>query len=487
MKWLRGISRDSRDAFELTAGRTFGFAVSFAIPLVLVRVLDQQDFGIYKYLFLISTTLSVLQLGLAESLYYFVPRAKEAAGRVIANAAVMLLGIGSLVVALALTWPGPMAELAGAPGIRGYLPELAIFLAGVLLSMPLEIAMVSRRKVRTAALTYATSDVVRAVLLVTPGLAVGTLEAIMAGAVSFGLFRIAATGLWLTREFGRSLRPERSWARGQIAYAAPFAVAVIIEVTQINLHQFIVWGRFDAATFAVYAAGCLQVPIVDLLHTSVGNVLMVRMADGSTRAGEMLRLWHQAVVRLGRVLLPLGVALLLTAHDLIVLLFTRAYEGSVPVFMVSTLAVALATFPVDSVLRAWAQVRFLIVMNLVRLGVVLAGIWWAMAAFGLPGAMLVTVLGLAAAKLVAIVRIGRTLEAGPRLVLPWRALGGIALAAAVAVLPALALRPLLPDMPLVRGGLTAAVYGASYLGLSTFGHVAAMKVTAARWRAAERL
>lgn len=486
MKMLRAMSADSRDALMLTVGRTSGFVVAFAIPLVLVRVLDQQEFGIYKYLFLISTTAAVLQLGLAESLYYFVPRAQRDAGRVIANAVGLLIAVSAGLVLIVSLAGGPIAALVGAAQIEPYLPLLAWFLAGLLVSMPLEIVMVSRRQTRLAAVTYAVSDVCRATLLVAPGIWTGSLDAILAGAVAFGVIRVTATGFYLLREFGTDLRPDRPWAAAQLAYATPFSVAVIIETVQLNLHQFVVWARFDPATFAIYAAGCLQIPIVDLLETSVGNVMMVRMADRVRSAAEMLRIWKQAVMRLARFLLPLVAALLLTAGDLIVVLFTRTYAASVPIFMVSTAAVALAVLPVDSALRAWAQTRFLIVMNLVRLAVVVIGISWALGSFGLVGGVLITVLGLAAAKAVAVWRIARTLEVGIGQVLPWRGLAAIAGVAAAAALPAFMLQPYLPTVPLLRGALTAAVYGLTAIALTGLVHVVTgRQTTAPGWLAGE--
>ena len=37
----------------LLAAKTIGFAVSFAVPLLMVRVLSQNDFGLYKQVFLL--------------------------------------------------------------------------------------------------------------------------------------------------------------------------------------------------------------------------------------------------------------------------------------------------------------------------------------------------------------------------------------------------------------------------------------------------
>ena len=87
MKALLRHHAPSGPALWLVAGRGVGFVATFAVPLVLVRLFDQATFGTYKQLFLIYGTLfGLAQLGVAESLYYFVPRRPEEAGRHAANA-----------------------------------------------------------------------------------------------------------------------------------------------------------------------------------------------------------------------------------------------------------------------------------------------------------------------------------------------------------------------------------------------------------------
>jgi O-antigen/teichoic acid export membrane protein len=251
-----------------------------------------------------------------------------------------------------------------------------------------------------------------------------------------------------------------------MAYTGPFAVAVIIETIQLNLHQYVVWARFDPATFAIYAAGCLQIPLVDVLTTSVGNVMMVRMTDEVERPDAALALWHQSVDRLAFWLWPWTVALVLTAHDVIVLLFTARYAASVPIFAVSTLAIALGAFQVDSVLRVYARTRFLIVMNVIRLAVVSAGIAWAIAAFHLVGAIGITIAGMATAKAVALWKMSTIFGVPVRRVLPWRRLARTAAIALVAAAAVLWIRPMLAPLPvLLHGASVAALYAAVYLGL----------------------
>src|ERR1051325_2700062 len=89
--------RDSvfKPALLLMSGRTIAFAATFFIPLVLARVFDPAQFGTYKQLFLIWATLyAIAQLGMAQSLYYFLPRAPHRAGSYVANCLLFLAAAG---------------------------------------------------------------------------------------------------------------------------------------------------------------------------------------------------------------------------------------------------------------------------------------------------------------------------------------------------------------------------------------------------------
>src|SRR5687768_18513273 len=84
---LRKLDSSFRPVLALMSGRTVGFAAAFLIPVALARILDQAEFGTYKQLFLIAGTLYGMgQLGMAESLFYFLPRAGSRDGsRYVAN------------------------------------------------------------------------------------------------------------------------------------------------------------------------------------------------------------------------------------------------------------------------------------------------------------------------------------------------------------------------------------------------------------------
>jgi O-antigen/teichoic acid export membrane protein len=325
--------------------------------------------------------------------------------------------------------------------------------------------MVSRNEHRAGASVYALSDVVRTTLLLAPAVIVGTLHSVLAGAVVFAALRVAAMLVYFWREFGRSFRLDMGLWRSQLAYALPFALAVGIEVVQVNYHQWVVAARFDAATFAVYAVGCLQIPLIDLVYTSTCNVMMVRMAElvreGDYGDPRVLELWHNTTARLASIVFPLAAVLMLTARDLIVVLFTKTYLASVPVFIVWCLMILPSAFAVDGVLRVYAQTRFLLIMNIARLLIVAGLIGWFISTWGLIGAVLVTLTGTTIVKAAALVRIARLMQVGFAEVLPWRRLAVLAIHATAAAIPAWMLMRI-ATAPLIAAAIGGTTYVAAF-------------------------
>src|SRR2546428_1588267 len=94
----------AEQAIWLTTAKVIGLAVSMLIPLVLVRTLSQGDFGVYKQAFqVLATATSLLNLQVASSMYYFMPRGKKP--QVAMNIIVFYGLLGSLAALLCAFWP----------------------------------------------------------------------------------------------------------------------------------------------------------------------------------------------------------------------------------------------------------------------------------------------------------------------------------------------------------------------------------------------
>jgi O-antigen/teichoic acid export membrane protein len=454
--------------FSLMSGRALAFAATFFVPAALARIFDPAEFGTYKQALLIFSTLYyIAPFGMAESLFYFLPRAPRAAGRYVANAVLFLAAAGVVCLALLGMAGATISRWLSNAALSEVLPLIGVYLLLMLMAAVLEIVLLAGKRYAWTASAYGVSDLLRAGFLLIPALLMRRVDALFVGAIAFAALRAGTVLLYLGREFRRELRPDPRLLRQQLAYAGPFGLAVLIEMLQANFHQYAVSYHFDAATFAVYAVGCLSPPFVDFVSTPAGNVMMMRMSAHAAegRRKVMQAVWRDTARKLFLLIAPVVGLQLVAAREIIVVLFTSTYLASVPIFMVWSTAILLATAQADGVLRVYADTRFLLLLSTVRLLLVLALIVPCLLEFGLVGAALATVLATAVTKGIALGRVKRLLQADVASVLPWGSLGAVAAAAGGAAVAALIVKSQLDlAAPLVLVA-TIGVYAATYLAL----------------------
>lgn len=457
-----------KPAMFLMCGRTLAFMATFFIPVVLARVFDKATFGTYKQLFLIhSTAFFIAQVGMASSLYYFIPQSARDAGRYVANALVFLAGAGVLGFSILVLAAPALAKWMNNPQLVGYLWWTALYLALMMVSASLEIVMISRGKYRLASVSYATSDIARAIALIAPVFLFHSLEAVLIGCVLQALLRVIATVWYFRAVFGNELKPDSIALKRQLAYAVPFGAAVLVEIFYSSIPQYAVSFLSDPATFAVFAVGCLQIPLVDFAASPTSDVMMVKMQENLAKGhrAAVVEIWHDTFWKLALLFFPLVALVIVEGRDVILALYTAKYAASVPLFRVWSALILLATLQIDGVLRVFAATRFILVLNLMRLAIVGTLIAPSMHFFGLLGPVGVILLATIAFKVAGLVRVGRLFEVGIQELLPWRRTALLALASAgagVAVLFAklpLAMRPL----PLLL--ISSSVYCVAYCAL----------------------
>lgn len=453
-----------RPTLVLIGGRALAFVVTFFIPVVLARIFDQATFGTYRQIFLIyATVYSLATFGMADSLFYFLPGAGGRGGPYVANA-LLFLAVSATLWAAGLWVAAPrIADALSNPALTSHMGLAALFIALSLVAAPLEMVMIARKRHLSAALAYGSSDLLRAACLLVPAAVFGGLRGLLLGAVAFASCRVAATLLYVRRAFVSALRLQGPAFRAQLAYIGPFGVAVVLDILQTTYHQYAVSHYFDAAAFAVYSVGCLTIPFVDLVLGPAGNVMMVRMSEARAagRPDLTLSIWHDTTRKLVLFVAPLVGLSIVTAPALIVLLFTARYAASVPIFMIWSVGILWSALITDGVLRVHADTRFILVQNAVKLAVNVLLMSFFISTFALPGAVLVTLAATAVAKIAALARAGKLMGVGLAGLLPWRSLGVVCAAAALAAIPALLVPPGLPPLVvlLARGVAYTGAYG----------------------------
>jgi O-antigen/teichoic acid export membrane protein len=456
-------------------GRILASATTFLIPVVLARIFEPAQFGAYKQLFLIFYSVyGVSQMGMASSLFYFLPSASARAGHYIANSTCFLGAIGLVCYGVMVVAGPGLSRWFRNPELSSYLPWLGLYTLLMMLSATIETVLVTRGEYAQASAWYGLSDLARAVALILPGLLFRQIRWVLLGAVACAFGRAVLTLYSYLRLYRGSFTPHLDLLKAQLNYALPFGLAVLAEILQSTLPQYVVSHLFDAATFAIFAVGCTEIPLVDYMVSPTADIMMVKMREHLAVGDRLavLEMWHDTTRKLALLFFPVVAFVLLGARELIVLVYTDKYLASVPVFMAWSSMIFLVPLQVDAVLRVFAQTRFILVLNLVRLAIIAVLINQAVLRFGLVGAAVLTVGALVAFKIGALLRIKSLLQVTIAELLPWRRLAASLSAAGAGATISLVLKlqmrsgMLFPFLALAAG--TAAYVGLVwYFGLIT--------------------
>jgi O-antigen/teichoic acid export membrane protein len=374
-------------AGPLIAARLVSACITLVIPLVLARMMPQAEYGTYKLLFLVAaTSAAILPCGVTQSLYFFVPRAREP-GVYFAQTLAFMLAAGAA-GAVALWTSGPwLASVLSTPGLLQHRFELAGYTGLLVAALPLEISITSQGRTRLAAVTYLASDTLRAAALVLPALAGLGLHGMMRAMMGWAALRLAvACGSVLAARRGRCW--DARLFRQQLAYALPFGMAILFAIPQQYAHQFIVAHAVGPALFAIYAVACFELPFVDLFYTPTGEVLMVQLGEleRAGRRSEGAAAFREAVDRLAMLILPPIAFIFAVAPTFITTLFGQRFAAAAPIFRICLLVMPFGIWPLDATLRALGETRHILTTYVVKAAVCIPLAWVCVQRFGLMGA-----------------------------------------------------------------------------------------------------
>lgn len=412
-------------------------ALTFAIPMVLARMLLPASYGTFKQAWLLSNTLFlVLPLGLTPSLVYFVPRNPGRKGTFIAHVLLVTTAVGAL-AALVLLAAGPLvARSFHNDELLQLMPWVAAFTAFKLAGTSFDAVYMSEGRIKQAAVVRIASEALYTVCLVGGALWTRSVAGTFAGVtLATGLRALACWGL-LVREYG--LRADWKLLKAQLAYALPFGAAFAIIIPQQQFHSYLVSATVTAATFAVYSVGCFQLPVVDMLYTPVSEILQLGIAEHDARGDHhgALTLFREAVSRLSFVFIPAMAVLFVVAPSLISFLFTDRYLEAVPIFRLAIVSIPLAALPLDGVMRARAQNKFVLGVSVLKLVLTVPLVFFGLRLFGIIGALGGWILAEESCRALLLWRTSRMFGTSVRKTLPSREIAFQALASLVAAIPA---------------------------------------------------
>jgi O-antigen/teichoic acid export membrane protein len=358
----------------LTFAKTAGFALSIALPLLLVRRMDQEQYGLYKQAFLVITTaMTVLPMGFSMSAFYFLPREPERRRSTVLNIFVFNAAVGAAAGSVLTRYPSIFTTIFQGPQLSSYSGAISLAIFFWIAGAFLEVIPIANDEIRLASAFILGTQASRALIFVGAALLYGTVRSLILAAILQGAIQTAALILYLHSRFPAFWR-SLDWRllRSQLSYAIPLGSASLLLTMQTDLHNYFVSNRYGPAMFAIYSFGTLQLPLMALIQEATNSVLIARVSALQQRgeSREIILLTTRAARKLAAVYFPVYALLLVVGPEFIRFLFTGRYSASWPIFAVNLTLLPLGVLLLDPLLRAYRSERYFLLC--LRIGLLAA-------------------------------------------------------------------------------------------------------------------
>lgn len=454
----------------LAAASAFEYALQFALPILLTRVLAERDFASYRFLWLVYGTIAgVALLGLPQSLFYFLPR-RDGPGRatVLLQTVALCAALGTaaalaVVVAARLPWTAGAFELL--PPNRLAFVLFVGLLSATAVYEQLAAAM---KEIQAQARINVAASTVR-VVAVLAGVWVGSLDAIVWALVVFALLRFALQGMFAARRAPLAEgRISGASVREQVGYALPFGLANGFWQLRAQAEQWVGAALLAARDYASLSVAASVLPVVLLVRNAItqSTAAELNRLESEGRRDEMLAVNGAGNAMAASILFPLLALLFAVASPLVTLVYTSTYADAALVLQLLIVgAIGSSFIETSSMAKALNLGKQLLRFDAALLGVavglsIAGGLW-----FGLPGMVVGSIVGRYASTVFCAGLVMRRLQVPLARFQPWPLLlKTLAASAAAATLGLLVVEQLAGHAaPVLRIGAGGTAVGTAYL------------------------
>lgn len=374
-----GQTSNSKQAAWVAIGSFFSFIVSIISSMILSRFFDKGDYGTYKQvMYVYSTLLAVFTLGLPKAYAYFLPKyATNYSRDIISKVTKIFFILGAAFSLFLLCCAGPIASVMNSPDLRSALIVFSPTPFLLLPTMGLDAIYASFRKTKYLAYYTIATRILTIICIVFP-------VVIFSGNYICAIigFDIASLitfflALYLKSWPVKDVEHQKSSLTYKeiFKFALPLLYASLWGVIISSATQLFISRYFGNETFAEFSNGFMELPLVGMILGSISAVLLPvfsGMDKGDGMSNETLVVWNSALLKSAKLIFPMLIFSVFFAEPIMTCMYGDIYAQSSIYFVIKNLSglfyiipfypIILAIGKTNSYANAHMIAAFMIVM-----------------------------------------------------------------------------------------------------------------------------
>ncbi|MBC7539655.1 MAG: oligosaccharide flippase family protein [Bacteriovorax sp.] len=370
--------------------------IYLAIPMYMSRLVSGEEIGKYKIIFLYLSMIPSLTFctGIESGLYYWTGLLDKAREKVRGAWSMALIQSVSFFIILIIF----------SPFIRTWLRwdweqyiSFAFAALTIVLSSLYESILIARKKIWSSALFSTFFNTINALAIVFAIVYFKSTVKILWVYTITMFIKIAASYYFGVKEGWIPAGLDLREAKNVLKYYLPVSSSGVFDFFVNNADRFLLSLLISPVQFASYSFGCLAIPPLQILETSVNRVIIPQLATAIEHGEKRhaAHLYRSCLEQIMLIFIPACVGLFIFSDPIIKLLFTEKYSDSAQYLKLYTFLILLTGIPYDIAARASGDGKW-ILKNTIRMGsfslILCTMLAWKWGPFGALSAMIVTLI-----------------------------------------------------------------------------------------------
>ncbi|WP_032813482.1 lipopolysaccharide biosynthesis protein [Bacteroides thetaiotaomicron] len=340
-------------AIYITGGRLISMLAGFIMPILLVRVMSQKDYGLTsQFLTLYTAVYTISALGIHTNMFFFCPSSdKKISDKYVTNTIFLLILFGFM-TGLILFIPFVKRIVFGDSELGKYSDYiiLSISLATIMnIVSPLN----TIREDKWGALIFPGAVALsRIIVILACALIIQNIYRMFFWLFVYQSVISLLILLYIKSKTHFSL--DFHLMKEQLMYSLPFGFAVALQLLSNYYDKFVCIKFLSPTEYAVYAVAFFSIPGITQIYDSLCQVNIVNMSN-SFRGGkidEILPQYSNFVIKTLSFSTPIILIVSLYAEEIMSFLYTEQYISAAPYFRLYSLTFLTSMLGAGIILRS---------------------------------------------------------------------------------------------------------------------------------------
>jgi O-antigen/teichoic acid export membrane protein len=331
-------------AFWVALGSISSIGLSIVSAAILSRYFNKADYGTYKQIiYVYSTLLVIFSAGLPSVFSYFLPRFTLQQGKdIVLKVSKFLFFTGFLFSLFLYVFSGYIAQILKNPalsiGLKAFSPIPMLLLP----TLGIGGVFATYQKTLYIPIYESVTRIITLIFILFP---IIILHKSYIYAI-YGWNLAALLSLIIAIYFKNipflHLKAEKvSLSFKEIfAYSLPLLMASLWGTAIKAADQFYISRYFGSEIFADYSNGFIEIPFVAMVTTSVSTVLLPifsKMFYENSNTEDFIQIWRNALNKSALVIYPMVIFFIFNARDIITIMYSTRYSSSTIYFQIAML------------------------------------------------------------------------------------------------------------------------------------------------------